>query len=102
MLDPDYSDLLSAFRAHEVRFLVVGIGLQIGVAPVRVDVLTLLSGIRFEQAWRERVPARFGDQECFVISAADMLINKRAAGRPKDLADASALEDIIARTKPGE
>jgi hypothetical protein len=39
MLDPNYSDLLSAFLAHDVRFLVVG-AYALGVPPIRIDVLT--------------------------------------------------------------
>lgn len=63
--------------------------------PIRIDVLTSLSGVAFADAWLKRVPAKFGETNCFVISPEDMLTNKRAAGRPKELADAQALESIL-------
>ncbi len=75
---------------------VPGVGLHIGVPPIRIDVLTQISGVQFQQAWARRARALFGAHDCPVIGAEDMLINKRAAGRAKDLADAAELERIIA------
>src|SRR3990172_1704524 len=77
-----------------------GVGLHIGVPPIRVDVLTQISGVSFDEAWERRVGAQFGDHRCFVIGAQDMLRNTRAAGRPKDLADASALEQMVDQKRP--
>lgn len=71
-------------------------GLQIGVEPGRIDVLTSISGVTFEQAWPDRVEADFGEGvRCGVISATHLLQNKRAAGRPQDLADVAALERLL-------
>ena len=78
-----------------------GVGLHIGVEPIRIDILTKLSGVEFAEAWSRRVTARFGDLDCFVIGPIDQLANKRAAGRPKDLADVDALEQILARRREG-
>ena len=73
-----------------------GTGLQIGVEPGRIDLLTAISGVAFEQAWPERVEADFGEGvRCGVISAKHLLQNKRAAGRPQDLADVAALERLL-------
>lgn len=64
---------------------------QIGVAPVRIDILTAIDGVAFEDAWRNRVPSRYGDQPLQVISRDDLIANRRASGRPQDLADVDAL-----------
>jgi hypothetical protein len=73
-----------------------GVGLQIGVPPGRIDVLTKISGITFADAWPGRVQADFGDGvHCSVIGLAELLRNKRASGRPQDLADVAGLERLI-------
>lgn len=70
-----------------------GIVFQIGVPPVRVDVLTRIDGVEFEGAWSRRVLVRIGSLEVPVLGRGDLLQNKRAAGRPKDLADVAWLEE---------
>lgn len=70
-----------------------GLVLQLGFPPRRIDLLTSISGIAdFEAAWQKRVIARFGDLDCSVIGRDDLIANKRATGRLKDLADIEALE----------
>ncbi len=64
---------------------------QIGQAPRRVDLLTTLSGLEFEQAWPGRVTHRIGALEVPFIGRADLVRRKRATGRTKDLADLEAL-----------
>ena len=76
-----------------------GVGLQIGVEPCRIDVLTAISGVSFEEAWPERVQAAFGSVRCGVIGLQHLIRNKRAAGRPQDLADVAALERLAQLTK---
>ena len=76
-----------------------GTGFKMGMPPRRIDILTQIEGITFEAAWPNRIEAAFGDGvRCPVIGLADILINKRAAGRPQDLADVAVLERI-ARTR---
>lgn len=58
---------------------------QLGVAPVRVDVLTSISGCAFEDAWQRRVPGTMYGASVHFISLPDLIINKRAAGRVSDL-----------------
>jgi hypothetical protein len=65
---------------------------QIGVAPIRIDVITAIDGVRFEEAWIARVQAPFADQVVAVLSRDDLLRNKRAAGRDQDLLDVKWLE----------
>jgi len=64
---------------------------QIGVAPVRIDVLTRISGVEFEDAWRNRVPGTFFEIPVHFISLRDLIINKRAAGRTSDLEQLESL-----------
>ena len=64
---------------------------QIGVPPVRVDLLTSLSGVSWEEAAGRRVRGPYGDVEAPYMGRDDFLANKRACGRYKDLADIEAL-----------
>ena len=144
-MNPDFRDLLAAFNARGVEFIVVGAyalaahglvratkdldvwvrpdvdnakrvfdaladfgaplhdltvddlarpGLifQIGVEPIRIDVITAIDGVQFPDAWAERVPARFADQEAAVLSRKHLVINKRTAARDQDLLDVKWLE----------
>jgi hypothetical protein len=69
-----------------------GLIFQIGVPPVRVDVLTAIDGVEFEAAWRDRVAARFGDVPVPVLSRHHLVANKKQVGRLQDLADVEWLE----------
>ncbi len=94
-MNEDFLELLSAFLAAEVRFLVIGAN-AVGVyAPRRTSTSGSKRARRFEQAWPNRQDAAFSaDVRCPVIGLRDLLTNKRAAGRPQDLADVAALEAI--------
>jgi hypothetical protein len=144
-MNPDFVDLLRAFAAADVRFLVVGayalavhgrprgtgdldvwveptpenaarvmralaafgapiaevsegdfarpgVTYQMGLPPGRIDILTELTGLNFEDAWPGRLRRRFGDIEVDFIGRRAFLINKRATGRPKDLADIDGMD----------
>lgn len=144
-MNPDFRDLLSAFNAHGVDYLVVGayalaahgrvratgdldiwvrpapdnairvlkaltafgaplhdltvadlsqpgVVFQVGVAPLRIDILTGIDGVEFADAWPARVMTRFSDQPVAVLSVEHLIRNKRAAGRAQDLADLEWLE----------
>jgi hypothetical protein len=67
---------------------------QIGVEPVRIDIITSIDGVDFEEAWPDRVSADYGGQPVSVISRKHLIQNKRAAGRPQDVADVDALEKL--------
>jgi hypothetical protein len=60
---------------------------QLGLPPRRIDVLTRISGMRFEDAWQDSHAAGVAGLEFRVLSRRALLANKRAAGRPKDLED---------------
>jgi len=144
-MPPDFVELLRAFAAADVRFMVVGayaLGLhgrpratgdldvwvdatpenatrvlralaafgaplqdltaddlsregityQIGLPPLRIDILTTLTGITFSEAWPHRVRGNLGDVEVDFIGRADFIKNKRATGRHRDLGDIEGLE----------
>jgi hypothetical protein len=65
---------------------------MLGVKPWRIDVLTGIDGVTFEEAWASRVKVDFHGIELFVIGRDALLKNKRAAGRKKDLVDVALLE----------
>jgi hypothetical protein len=143
-MNQDFVDLLRAFCAAEVRFLVVGawalslyappratgdldlwieptrenaartmlalenfgapleqlreddlfgpeVVYQIGVPPRRIDLLTFLTGLSFAEAWGNRVEHEFAGVRVPFLGRDDLVRNKRALGRPRDLADLAAL-----------
>jgi len=65
---------------------------QIGVPPVRIDLLTSIAGVAFDDAWTSKATTTIDGLKLFVIGRNELLRNKRAAGRPKDLADVAWLE----------
>lgn len=143
-MNPDFVDLLRAFKSADVRFLVVGAYalahhgrpratgdldvwveatpvnagrimralaafgapmqevdehdfaqpgavFQMGVAPVRIVVLTELTGLLFADAWATRVRGAFGDLDVEFIGKDAFIANKRAIGRAKDISDIEGL-----------
>ena len=60
---------------------------RVGVPPVRIELINTISGVTFEEAWGRRIIDEYGDTRVAFISRKDLLSNKRAAGRPKDLND---------------
>lgn len=60
---------------------------QIGIAPVRIDILTQITGVQFPDAWRKRVGSTFFGVPVQFISLDDLVTNKRALGRDSDLKD---------------
>ena len=67
---------------------------QIGVKPVRIDIITALSGLEFDDAWPARVTTILDGTEYPVIGKEALIRNKRATGRTQDLADVEALERL--------
>ena len=65
---------------------------QIGVPPLRIDVITAIDGVSFDEAWFARLQTKFADQPAAVLSRDHLIRNKRAAGRTQDLADVEWLE----------
>ena len=87
---------LSAFGApmdqiSEEDFASPSIVFQIGIPPGRIDILTVVSGLDFGSAWNSRMSITMDGITFSVVSRTDLIANKRASGRPKDLADIDAL-----------
>ena len=143
-MSQDFKDMLLAFNAHEVQFMVVGAYAvtaytsprytgdidywvnptptnakrvlqaliefgapikdltledlskkgtiyQIGVQPVRIDVITKISGVEFEEAWEEKKQHLLFEVPIYIPSKKHLIQNKKASGRPKDLLDVDEL-----------
>ncbi len=89
---------LKAFGAplagiSELDFLKPEIVLQIGVSPRRIDITTTIDGVTFDQAVKNQKMIEVDGVPFSIIGKNDLLINKKAAGRPKDLGDADWLEN---------
>lgn len=146
-VSPDFKELLLAFNAHNVEYLIVGahalaahghiratkhldlwvrpdeknaqrvlhalsefgapLGeltaqdlskkdtiFQIGLPPLRIDIITAIEGVEFADAWPDRVETVFGGEPAFVISRRHLITNKKTAARLQDLADVQQLEAI--------
>jgi hypothetical protein len=64
---------------------------QLGVPPVRIDLLTSITGVSWDEAWADRIAGRYGDIPVHYIGREQFVANKRATGRPKDVADLEVL-----------
>lgn len=144
-MSPDFKELLLAFNAHNVEYLIVGAHalaahghvratkdldvwvrpaesnaqrvlqalaefgaplndltandlskkdtiFQIGMPPLRIDIITDVDGVEFADAWPDRVETLFGGVPTFVISRHHLITNKKTAARLQDLADVQQLE----------
>ena len=150
---PDQIDLLRAFNAHEVEYLVVGghavnsyseavytkdldlwirndaanskrvfaalaefgaplAGMtsddfcdkpgdyfQIGIEPDRIDILQSILSVSFEEAWPSSVTGHLAGVRVQLLSPALLIRNKKAVGRPKDLAAVAAIEQFAAEAE---
>jgi hypothetical protein len=78
---------------------VPGLVLQFGVEPTRIDLLTSIDGVDFDEAYQRRLVARIDDIEVSLLDLETLIRNKRAVGRPRDLADVARLEALAMRLK---
>ncbi|HOG09754.1 MAG TPA: nucleotidyl transferase AbiEii/AbiGii toxin family protein [Smithella sp.] len=67
---------------------------QIGVAPRRIDIITAASGLQFEPAYQHSIQLNIEEMEVRIPSIDDLILNKKATGRTKDLADIEILESL--------
>jgi len=67
---------------------------QIGIAPRRIDIITGASGLQFDEAFARSSKIHIEGLQVSILSVDDLIRNKRASGRTKDLADAEALESL--------
>ena len=113
-MNRDFVEMLSVFSASGVEYLVVGahalavhaspLGglsqddfeipgqvIQLGVVPNRIDLLTSITGVEFEDAWPRRQEVRIESLQVPILGREDLIRNKRATGRPQDRADLALL-----------
>lgn len=83
---------LSSAGVSESDFAKPGQTYQMGIKPRRIDILTELSGVTFEDAWKDRVTREVFGRQIPFIGVAALRRNKMASGRPKDLADVAWLD----------
>lgn len=69
-----------------------GLVFQIGIPPLRIDLITAIDGVDFESAWLDRLVVRLAETPVAVLSKHHLIANKKAAGRLQDLADVERLE----------
>lgn len=74
---------------------------QLGRAPNRIDLLTGLSGLSWEEAWDSRDPIELDGLRLYVIGKAALIANKKATGRTQDLADVERLQGPLSKDGPG-
>ncbi len=70
-----------------------GMVFQIGLVPSRIDVITQIDGVEFEDAWREHKTVEIENLQIPVIGKTQLLINKKSTGRAKDRNDVLWLQD---------
>ena len=76
--------------------------IQLGVVPVRIDILSDLSGVAADEIWDSKVSGRLGPHTVFFIGRETFVKNKRASGRDKDKADLTALGEGPSNAKKKE
>jgi len=64
---------------------------QLGYPPIRIDIITSISGLSWEEAYKKRIKGKYGNISVYYIGKEHYILNKRASGRKKDLADIEAL-----------
>lgn len=101
-VDPEVSNATRTFRAlarfgaplgsvTEKDFSEPDVVFQVGIEPIRIDILTDVSGVSFSDAWERCEQTFYGDVPVMVIGRSDYIANKRASGRPSDLRDVESL-----------
>ena len=98
MLNQDYRDMLSAFGAplravSREDFETPDTVFQIGVSPRRIDLLTTIEGVQFDEAWPDRLEIEVEDVPVSVIGRDHFIQNRQALGRSQDRADVERLRD---------
>lgn len=80
-----------ASELSDTDFLLEDMVFQIGVEPCRIDLLTSIDGVIFDEAWADKASINLDGLRVHVLSRADLLKNKLASGRAKDMADVAWL-----------
>lgn len=73
-------------------FLKEGLIIQLGYEPVRIDLLTSISGCSFKEIWNHKKFGDYGDEKVIFIGKEELIKSKKAAGRKQDAADLELLQ----------
>jgi hypothetical protein len=84
---------LASAQLSAAEFARAGIVYQIGLPPRRIDIMTAISGVSFDEAWASRVMADIDGRSVAFIGRDALVKNKEASGRPKDVADVARLRE---------
>lgn len=87
-LAPDFDEFCELLLARHVEFVV-----EMGVPPVQIHVMSHIDGVSWDEVWQTHQRGPLGPHEVPFIGREAFLRNKRAAGRPQDLADVDALRE---------
>jgi hypothetical protein len=82
------------------RVFLDGKGVLLGEPPMRVDIISDLAGVSFDDAWPRCSQDYYGDTMAAYLGYDDLICNKRAVGRPQDLNDVEMLEKSRAQGRP--
>ena len=82
------------FRINPDDFLIPNSVLQIGIDPNRIDILTDIDGLTFEEAWKNRQEVSFDEIKAYSLELHDIIKNKTASNRPKDKLDLVQLKEL--------
>ena len=88
------SDFGVPFRIEPDDFLAPNSVLQIGIEPNRIDILTDVDGLSFEEAWGNKLSVEFDNIKAFSLEINDIIKNKEASNRAKDQLDLVQLKEL--------
>lgn len=91
---------VDAHGIGETDLATPGLIYQIGLPPRRIDILTSIDGVTFAEAWKGRIQVLLDGTPIPVLGRAELIANKRAAGRAKDHADLALLLEAGRRGSP--
>ncbi len=83
-----------AFAAEVDAFATPDRMATLGKPPLRIDVMTSITGVTFAEAWKTRLAGKMGRNDVFFLGREALIKNKLASGRAKDLADVAILAEL--------
>lgn len=93
----DFGFISLSLKAED--FLEKSTVIQLGFEPNRIDIINSITGVSFETAYKNKAAGLLGKQKVYFISAKDLMRNKKALGRAKDLADLEMLLKFYKKSK---
>jgi hypothetical protein len=88
-----------SLQLSEQDFTESGQIIQLGYEPVRIDLITSIRGINFQEIWKNRVTGQFGQQQVFFIGMDDLIASKKISNRGQDQADLEMLQEVVNKKK---